>query len=167
MTGNKDYVMELFVPREEMDGHCPESSLLETLVQHFKTFVLASGEKLGEDTTVKVIDSFMHHESESFKIGHPKICFPRQRVQQHGRKGFSLTPSTWKSAWTWGIDDDNVLSVPCRSPLGLLKQLEQNVQVIEASGSSNNSSEEVAKRQFTTRTKINSSQPLYLFILFN
>ncbi|KAK1353409.1 hypothetical protein POM88_052544 [Heracleum sosnowskyi] len=143
MTGNEDYVMEFFLPREEMDGHYPESllnSLFETLRTHFKTFVLASGEKLGEEITVKVFDSFMHHESESFKIGHPKISSPRQRVPRHVKEGFPLTPSTWKSAWS--IDGDNVFSIPCISPLGLLKQLEQNVQVIEASSSSNNSSEE-------------------------
>ncbi|KAK1353415.1 hypothetical protein POM88_052550 [Heracleum sosnowskyi] len=143
MTGNEDYVMEFFLLREEMDGHYPESllnSLFETLRTHFKTFVLASGEKLGEEITVKVFDSFMHHESESFKIGHPKISSPRQRVPRHVKEGFPLTPSTWKSAWS--IDGDNVFSIPCISPSGLLKQLEQNVQVIEASSSSNNSSEE-------------------------
>ncbi|WOG83079.1 hypothetical protein DCAR_0102253 [Daucus carota subsp. sativus] len=155
-TGDKDYVIEFFLPHEQMDSQCPESllnSLLETLRQHFKTFVLASGEKLGTEMSVKVIDSFMYHESESFKIVCPNLSFPRQKIQQPGRGVSWLTPSAWKLQWD--TDTNFLLSVPCLSPLGSPKRLDQNVQVIETSGSSNSFSEDVSKTEIPTRMKIN------------
>ncbi|XP_063936230.1 protein NLP1 isoform X3 [Daucus carota subsp. sativus] len=70
-----------------------------------------------------------------------------------GRGVSWLTPSAWKLQWD--TDTNFLLSVPCLSPLGSPKRLDQNVQVIETSGSSNSFSEDVSKTEIPTRMKIN------------
>ncbi|XP_074332649.1 uncharacterized protein LOC141670611 [Apium graveolens] len=72
ITGNRDYVLEFFLPHEKINSSHPRTllkALLATLKEHFQTFVVVSGEGLGEEKNVVVVDTSMHKELQPYIVG--------------------------------------------------------------------------------------------------
>lgn len=72
ITGNRDYVLEFFLPHEKINSSHPQTllkALLATLKEHFQSFVVVSGGGLGEELNVVVVDSSMQKELEPNIIG--------------------------------------------------------------------------------------------------
>ncbi|CAL5359357.1 unnamed protein product [Camellia sinensis] len=70
-TGDNVYVLEFFLRPSNTEGGDPKIALvplLTTLKQHFRSFKVASGEELGEELSVEVIDSSKDDKLDSFEI---------------------------------------------------------------------------------------------------
>ncbi|KAL7165559.1 hypothetical protein ACSBR2_041280 [Camellia fascicularis] len=71
-TGDVDYVIEFFLPRNIESDPVPRTllySILATMKQHFRNFKVASGEELGQELSIEVLkDRRLWHSSQICRI---------------------------------------------------------------------------------------------------
>ncbi|CAL5433436.1 unnamed protein product [Camellia sinensis] len=71
-TGDVDYVIEFFLPRNIESDPVPRTllySILATMKQHFRSFKVASGEELGQELSIEVLkDRRLWHSSQICRI---------------------------------------------------------------------------------------------------
>lgn len=96
ITGNRDYVLEFFLPSWKMDNYGPQTflkDLLKTLKEHSKTFMVASGEKLGEELFVEVIKSSINDESDTLRICQDERSLTQSDALESEGEAMALVPS--------------------------------------------------------------------------
>ncbi|XP_058203610.1 protein NLP7-like [Rhododendron vialii] len=86
-TGDELYVLEFFLPESDENDENILTKLrliLGTMVEHFKTFKLASGQGLGEALSVEVIDFQNGQKSHSIQMIPATGCIPSLELLQDG-----------------------------------------------------------------------------------
>ncbi|KAL7187894.1 hypothetical protein ACSBR1_037859 [Camellia fascicularis] len=88
-TGDNVYMLEFFLRPSNTEGGDPRIALvplLTTLKQHFRSFRVASGEELGEELCVEVIDSSKEDKLDSFQI--PQIARSPDMMKNGGEMDY-------------------------------------------------------------------------------
>ncbi|WOH16336.1 hypothetical protein DCAR_0935887 [Daucus carota subsp. sativus] len=131
----REYVLELFLPSQEMDSYDPRTllnSLMETMKEHLPDYMVASGEQLGQVLSVEVIKSSTHDKPEYLKIGEPQSSLPPQEGLNNEGDASHQFPFVLPSLFKDGAVQDG------------------NVMNIEESNSTINSYEEIASGETST-----------------